>query len=112
LPEKSKELWRLLAPDLIATDRLRTEDVPLFEMLCVAYNFALFSFATATKEGVITRDAAHKDTPRKHPAFQAWKESVKTLKELAVEFGLTPSSRMRLQLPAGTDDPENPWTKY
>jgi len=109
LPEKAKELWRLLAPDLIETDRLRTEDVPAFELLCLSYYFAIFAGATMVKEGITTKD---RKTARKHPSGQVWKDNVTQYKQLAVEFGLTPSSRMRLQLPAGTDDPENPWKKY
>ena len=112
LPDKAKGLWRMLAPDLIATDRLRTEDLPAFEMLCLAYYFAIYASATMVKEGIMVKDKAHKDTPRSHPSSRVWKDSVGVLRQLACEFGLTPSSRSRLELPAGAADPQDPWSKF
>jgi P27 family predicted phage terminase small subunit len=102
----------MVAPDLIATDRLRTEDLPLFEMLCLSYYFAIYAGATMVKEGITILDAAHKDTPRSHPSSRVWKDNVGVLRQLACEFGLSPSSRSRLELPAGADDPQDPWSKF
>jgi P27 family predicted phage terminase small subunit len=117
LPDKAKELWRMLAPDLIATDRLRTEDLPAFEQMCMAYYFSLYSGALLVKEGIIKVDAKHKDeagqpSSRKHPAGGVWRDAVGVLRQFACEFGLTPSSRSRLELPAGADDPQDPWSKF
>ncbi len=112
LPEKAKELWRMLAPDLIATDRLRTEDLPAFEMMCMAYFFASVAGALLAEEGITILDAAHRDTPRSHPAARVWRDAVGVLRQLACEYGLTPSSRSRLELPASADDPQDPWSKF
>jgi P27 family predicted phage terminase small subunit len=112
LPEKAKELWRMLAPDLIATDRLRTEDLPAFEQMCMAYYFSIYSGALLVKEGITILDKAHKDTPRSHPASRVWRDAVGVLRQFACEFGVTPSSRSRLELPTGTDDPQDPWSRF
>ena len=112
LPDKAKELWRMLAPDLIATDRLRTEDLPLYEQMCMAYYFAGVARGTLIKEGVTVKDKAHKDTPRSHPAWRLWRDAVGVLRQFACEFGVTPSSRSRLELPAGAEDPQDPWSKF
>ena len=101
----------MLAPDLIATDRLRTEDSPLFEMLCLSFHFANVARALL-KEGITATDAAHRGTVRKHPAWQMWRDAVGVLRQLACEYGATPSSRSRLELPVGTDDPQDPWSKF
>ncbi len=111
LPEKAKELWRMLAPDLIATDRLRPEDLPLFEMLCLSFHFAAVAGALLA-EDITIKDAAHGDTLRKHPAWQVWRDSVGVLRQIACEYGATPSSRSRLELPVGADDPQDPWSKF
>ncbi len=112
LPDKAKELWRTLAPDLIATDRLRPEDLPLFEMLCMAYYFSIYAGAMMVKEGITIKDGAHRDTPRSHPSSRVWRDAVGVLRQLACEFGVTPSSRSRLELPAGAADPPDPWSKF
>jgi P27 family predicted phage terminase small subunit len=112
LPEKAKELWRMVAPDLIATDRLRPEDLPLFEQMCMAYFFSIYAGAMMVKEGIISKDAAHRDTLRSHPSSRVWKDAVGILRQIACEFGVTPSSRSRLELPVGNDDPQDPWTDF
>jgi P27 family predicted phage terminase small subunit len=101
----------MLAPDLLATDRLRTEDLPTFEQFCTAYYFALYAGALLVREGIIVEDVAHGKESRKHPAWQMWRDAVKTMRQLACEFGVTPSSRVRLSLPSGPD-PENPWKTF
>jgi P27 family predicted phage terminase small subunit len=111
LPEKAQEFWRTVAPDLVATDRLHTEDVPVFVQLCMAYHFSLESGDLLVKDGMIRKSKETRHIDRKHPAYQMWRDSVGLLKSLACEFGMTPSSRARLQLPAGPD-PENPWTRF
>ncbi len=120
LPEKAKELWRMLAPDLISTDRLRTEDLPAFEQMCMAYYFSLYSGALLVKEGIIKADVKHKvdeagervPSSRKHPAWQMWRDAVGVLRQFACEYGLTPSSRSRLELPASAANPEDPWSRF
>ena len=102
----------MLAPDLIATDRLRTEDLPLFEQLCMAHFFAGVAAATLIEEGVTAADAAHRNTPRGHPAGRVWRDAVGVLRQIACEYGLTPSSRSRLELPAGAADPQDPWSEF
>ena len=101
----------MLAPDLIATDRLRPEDVPLFEQMCLAYSFAAEA-AELLAEEITIKDRAHGNVLRKHPAWQMWRDSVGVLRQIACEYGGTPASRSRLELSIATDDPEDPWTKF
>jgi len=111
LPKKAQEFWRMMAPDLVATDRLRTEDLPAFVQLCLAYHFTLDAGDEMVAEGLVIKGRETRNVRRPHPATQTWKDGLKLFKALACEFGMTPSSRARLQLPAGPD-PENPWGKY
>jgi P27 family predicted phage terminase small subunit len=111
LPERAQEFWRMMAPDLAATDRLRTEDLAAFMQLAMAYHFCLESGDLIVKDGLTKQDPTTKNALRKHPAFQMWHQSVGVLRSLACEFGMTASSRERLQLPQGPD-PENPWSGF
>ncbi len=99
LPEKAKELWRKIAPRLMKTGRLELEDLPSFEMMCVAYYFSLYAGAILIKEGLMQKDEAHKGQMRKHPMCQVWRNCVDILRLNACEFGMTPSSRARFEIP-------------
>ncbi len=98
LPEKSKELWRKLAPRLMRTGRLEMEDLLIFEGFCMAYYFGLYSGAILIKEG-LTYDDKGRQRIAKHPMWQVWKDTMKIWLQCASEFGMTPSSRTRFEIP-------------
>jgi phage terminase small subunit len=77
----------------------------------MAYYFHRTSGELLVAEELVQDDTAHAGTRRKHPAFQTWRDSTAMLQRLLTEYGMTPSSRTRLQLPAGPD-PENPWSGF
>lgn len=103
LPEKAKELWSSLAPKLETTDRFTPEDVPAFTSLCLSYYFALLAGATLLKDGIVDVDEAHAGRRRKHPAWQMWRDAQGSFRQWACEFGLTPSSRTRFEIPETTE---------
>ena len=56
------------------------------------------------EDGLITTNIRNGD--KAHPAAQIAREAAKIIKAIAVEFGLTPSSRGRISLPSDTIDDE------
>ena len=99
MPEKSKELWRRLAPRLMRTGRLEAEDLPSFEFMCMAYYFAIYAGAILIKEGLMQKDKKHKNQERKHPMCQVLRNYIDVWRLYACEFGMTPSSRARFEIP-------------
>ena len=49
--------------------------------------------------GLTQKDEAHKGQMRKHPMCQVWRNCVDILRLNACEFGMTPSSRARFEIP-------------
>ena len=123
LPPHARELWKELAPRLYATGRLLPEDVPAFTILCQAHHFQLHAAVLLMKEGLTVEDKVYKRVVkgedgeatvlkgmiRKHPAWQMWRDSANVVRQYDTEFGITPSSRTRLEILETPDDEDDPW---
>lgn len=109
LGRHAKALWKRLAKEMVRSGVLTVVDVPALEMLCSSYQ----DYRDA-REAVFTSEKGRPQTLRQYlkgrnsqtmPEYNALKAAYATYKSYAVEFGLTPSSRNRIDLkpPKATD---------
>ena len=102
LSKGAKKFWRAYAPQLIRLGVLTAVDVPAFILTAEHYAIAREARAITVTDGLCDKDA--NDLTRKHPLLQVWRDNATAYRMFASEFGLTPSSRSRLQVSA----PEEP----
>ena len=93
MPEAKKE-WKRLAPSLIAMGALTNHDVSNFAGYCEAYARWKEAEEFLSQHGTIfkTPSGYVQQVPQVSIALQ----SLKQMRSLATEFGLTPASRARL----------------
>ena len=94
LPEDAKRLWKSLAKPLADVGVLRETDLPAFEMLCLHYAVARMGYEEIEEEGIITWNT--QGGAKKHPGATVFIENSRAFRAYLTEFGLTPSSRVRI----------------
>lgn len=101
--QKAKVYYDLLMKNLSEVNGFAEIDTYTLGVLAVAFSEYSEAVKTLEKEGL------YYNTPemvRVHPAYRVKKESEKTIKELGIQFGLTPKSRehlMRFKVQTSTD---------
>lgn len=120
LGKYAKKLWKQLAPELYDAGILTVVDLPALEMCCDAYG----QFREL-------RDAIHRpldpDTGKKGkrtlaeymlgqnsqtmPEYTNMKSAFQTFKSYLTEFGFTPASRNRIEIPEPKKPEEDPMGK-
>lgn len=96
LSPDAKKLRKELAPKLEAVGILTEVDGASFDLMLTHYCLASEAARTLKQEGSIIEDS--KGYPAKHPAVQILRDHSAAFLRFAAEFGLTPSSRSRLNL--------------
>ena len=96
LSADARKLRKGLAPKLEALGILTEADGASFDLMLTHYSLASEAARTLKKEGSIIEDS--KGYPAKHPAVQILRDHSAAFLRYAAEFGLTPSSRARLNL--------------
>lgn len=102
LPREAKGLWRILAPMLADMGVLTAADLPALEFLCVHYavgRAALFELEADGEGDVMAVSTASMQGIKKHPAASVLVENSRLFKSYLAEFGLTPSSRVKIKTP-------------
>ena len=94
LPKYGQKLWKDLAPRMIKLGVLTDVDLPAFEMMCIHYALARQALDEVHDNGLTIEEEGK---TKKNPAMQAFRENSQAYKALLVEFGLTPSSRSRIE---------------
>jgi len=95
-----------LAPELQRLGILTVLDRGLFAGYCQAYaRWREYSEIVAREGATIP---GHRGVERKHPLLPALAAAMQTVRALAAEFGLTPASRARLNVPAAPEA-ESEW---
>ncbi len=94
LPKYGQKLWRELAPKMIELGVLTDVDLAAFEMMCIHYALARQALDEVNLIGLTIEEEGK---TKKNPAMQAFRENSQAYKALLVEFGLTPSSRSRIE---------------
>lgn len=98
------EEWNRIVPELYNLGLLTKIDRAALELYCSQYSIYRQSFETLNSEGLITTNIRNGD--KAHPSAQIAREAAKVIKAIAVEFGLTPSSRARISVPSEAVDDE------
>ncbi|RMG98276.1 MAG: phage terminase small subunit P27 family [Chloroflexi bacterium] len=92
-----RKFWDEYADELERIGVLTGVDTAVFRLAAEAFGFAIEA-AEQLKQTGFTVDG--RDGPKKHPLAQVWRDNAQLFRQFATEFGMTPSSRARLQLPA------------
>ena len=117
LSKEAKKEWGRCAPILERIGLLTEADGPLFELYCQVYgkwkeaetfigkNGSTYKYQKLDKDGKVVSTYV-----TSYPQVAIAKQCADQLLKICSEFGLTPSSRERINLPqAGEDDPLEKW---
>ena len=96
LTAKAKKHWDTLTKQLEGADMLTRIDGAGLEMLCEAYTNWIEANASLRKEGLIVNDPRN-GIPRVNPYAQVVDKYFQQLRQMLVEFGMTPSARARVK---------------
>lgn len=102
LPKDAKAKWKELAPELERLGLLTAVDGPAFAMTLLHYAIAVEAAKRINAEGITAVD--ERGLPRKHPLHQVLRDHSTSFRAYLAEFGLSPSSRVRLALPGQEDE--------
>ena len=120
LTKYGKKLWKSLAAELVEKGVLTVVDLPALEVCCDAYGIY-----RAAKEAVfqpvdpVTRKKGKRTlaeylrgkNSQTHPEYTAMTRAFYFFKAYLIEFGLTPSSRSKLDLPEPKGNKQDPMEK-
>jgi P27 family predicted phage terminase small subunit len=95
--------WRRITVDLAEMGLLSKADRPALAAYCTAWSRWVDAEAQVKKYGAIVK-SPDKGFPMKSPYLSIADQTLETMRKLMVEFGLTPSSRSRIRVPAGGDE--------
>jgi P27 family predicted phage terminase small subunit len=96
----AREEWRRVAPLLTRRGLLTPSDTVALEAYCQQYAAYRACQEIVAKEGLIVQSPKG---PTLHPAARHAQACLKEIRAFAVEFGCTPSSRGRMELPPAPD---------
>lgn len=116
LPPEARALWKSLAPQLAQLGVLKSTDLAALEVLCLHYAVTRRAWKIIDEEGLTVENSVLVDpadpgagtvvlTVKKHPAASVFRENAMAFKGFATEFGLTPSSRVRIKAEPTTQEP-------
>ncbi|MGB9780630.1 phage terminase small subunit P27 family [Caldanaerobacter sp.] len=97
LPKEVKKKWKELGQKLERIGLITKVDDMAFMMMLMHWYLACEAAKAISQEGLITKDS--KGRPRKNPLHQVLRDHSDSLKSYLSEFGLTPSSRSKLNVP-------------
>ena len=103
LDDEAKAEWDRVTADLAAMGLLSQADRPALAAYCTAWSRWVEAEAQVKKYGTVVK-SPDKGFPMKSPYLSIADQSLETMRKLMVEFGLTPSSRSRIRVPAGGDE--------
>ena len=118
----ARKIWKALAPELVGNGVLSHVDLFAFEMCCAQYGIAKELEHRIThwpivdaETGEVIRikkqslaDYLHGRNSQTQPEYTAMRQAVAQFKAYLEQFGLTPASRNRIDLPKGGEDKEDP----
>jgi P27 family predicted phage terminase small subunit len=98
LPDDAAELWRVLAPMLSDAGVLRETDKTALTALCLHFWLVRRAAEAIRREGItVAVETASGVVMRRNPATAILAENSTALRSYLAEFGLTPSSRVRVR---------------
>ena len=96
LSTEARRIWRQLAPELEDANLLAPRDAVTLGIACEVGAFAQQAAATLHAEGLVTTDAAHKDTERRSPTWVVFTQAAAQWLAYAGALGLSPKARETL----------------
>lgn len=109
LPQRAMWYWNKVAPKLVKLSLLTEIDMAAFFLLCTWYAVAEEAAGQIREQGIITTDDRGRE--RKNRAITVLNQASKEMRLLFGEFGLTPSTRARLDVP-DTPKPDDDFFGY
>jgi P27 family predicted phage terminase small subunit len=103
LPRDGQRLWRVIAPMLDRLGVLTEADVPALEMLCLHYAVVRMAWEELERDGSVVAEGVMGGI-KKHPAVSVLRENSLAFRAYLTEFGMTPSSRVRVKAGDGEKD--------
>lgn len=103
LDDVARGEWSRTATLLAEMGLLTAADRTALAAYCVAYSRWVEAEAQVKKYGTIVK-SPEKGFPMKSPYLTVADQALETMRKLMVEFGLTPSSRSRIRVPAAGED--------
>jgi len=100
LPSWAKAFWRKYASQLVELGILTEADRPAFEELCLLYDRIRECHEILQRDGLTVEGRGGHQV--KHPLVSVLNAAENQFRLLSSEFGLTPSSRGRLDLPVSS----------
>jgi P27 family predicted phage terminase small subunit len=102
---RASEIWNRVAPSLIESGALANSDLDLFGEYCLCLAFASDASYSLIVEGLSVEQAVGNGGRRvvKHPVAQVYRDMLQHASRLAPQFGLTPASRVALDLQSDRD---------
>jgi len=110
LPPRAKSEWRRVARVLHEMGVLTQLDRILLATYCEAYSTWRDAIDLIAKEGLTA--VSSKGSPCVHPAYRIARETRAQIHRLAAEFGFSPSSRCRIELPSDHSAPLTALEKF
>lgn len=101
----ARDLWESVVPDLERLDLLKEGDGPLLVSLCLCWQTIVDTTQILAVEGYFEQGTKRQVA---HNAVGVRATAIRDLRQLAAEFGLSPSSEANLsapRLPVDSDDP-------
>lgn len=92
----AKDFVAKYRPTLQALGLLTDVDDPAFEMAARHYSLAIKAYEEVQIDGLTVMDDHAQE--RKHPLLQVFRDNSQAFKSYITEFGMTPSSRVRLRI--------------
>lgn len=103
LGEYGEDEWYRVGPLLIEARLLTEADLAAFATYCMTLNVLIESKKAIDRDGMTIEGKYGKV---RNPALASFASATSALTSLAAQFGMTPSSRARIKLPAKDDIPE------
>ncbi len=105
LTDAAKAEWRRLAPELQKLGLLTLLDRAAFAGYCQSYGHWLEAETVLRKQGRLYVTPSGR--VRERPEVEIARKSLQLMRAFAVEFGLSPTARGRMSLPAPIDDEDD-----
>lgn len=99
LPREAKAEWNRVVPGLDRMGVLAEVDRGVLTAYCLAWHQMVEAAKKLEADGIVRPGRDKADA--KHPAWQVFRESATQLREFAKELYLTPTARLRSELPQG-----------
>lgn len=100
----AKQEWDKIIPELYILDLLTSVDRVPIEIYCTQYSIYRKPMDNIKEHGLTVK--ATRGGKKPNPSLAIARESAKIIKAIAVEFGLTSSSRVRISVPDQPNEEE------